>query len=185
MTEFYARLKFLLMMLVISFTGVLLSVYHAWEGNRKMTENTIIILTAAASFISLFAVTIGQIIFYRKDSQTMSDIKNDVSSGNSRLQDRMEHKHELLANEHADIEKIVREIRTRQEQELKLQEKIKDTVPDAEILKEGITKICMENAQLKEQITEMRNEIQQLKETNRKLVKNLKREKNMSQGMER
>ncbi len=161
MTEFHARWLFLFILLIIS-------------------------------FISLFAVTIGQIIFYRKDSQTMSDIKNDVSSGNSRLQDRMDRKQELLtgehgnlSKEHADIEKIVREIRTRQEQELKLQEKIKDTVPDAEILKEGITKICMENAQLKEQITEMRTEIQQLKETNRKMVKNLKRERNMSQGIER
>lgn len=147
------------------------------------------VLTVIVTFAGVIGIVASQIIFYRKDSKVMSDIQNDVSLGNRTLQDKLEHKQELLSGEHKDLSKehkdlsgehkeireIVKEIHTRQEFELKTQEKIRDIVPDAGMLKDGIDKICRENAELRQQVTELKQEMKQLKEQNQKLSRNLQR----------
>lgn len=163
------------------------------------------LLTVIVTFAGVIGIVASQIIFYRKDSKVMSDIQNDVSLGNRTLQDKLEHKQELLSGEHKDlsrehkdlskehkdlsgehkeIREIVKEIHTRQEFELKTQEKIRDIVPDAGMLKDGIDKICRENAALREQVTELKQEMKQLKEQNQKLSRNLQRANENSFDME-
>lgn len=156
------------------------------------------VLTVIVTFAGVIGIVASQIIFYRKDSKVMSDIQNDVSLGNRTLQDKLEHKQELLSGEHKDLSKehkdlsgehkeireIVKEIHTRQEFELKTQEKIRDIVPDAGMLKDGIDKICRENAELRQQVTELKQEMKQLKEQNQKLSRNLQRANENSFDME-
>lgn len=64
----------------------------------------------------------------------------------------------------------VQEIRTRQEQEFELQKRIRDTVPDAEVvIKDGIEKRFGENAQLREEVTRLSKEVSLLNEKNQKM----------------
>lgn len=52
------------------------------------------------------------------------------------------------------------------------------------MLKDGIDKICRENAALREQVIELKQEMKQLKEQNQKLLRNLQRANENSFDME-
>lgn len=108
----------------------------------------------------------------------------------------MEREHNLINEgiecEHKEInEKVlnvvstVQEIRTRQEQEFKLQKRICDTVPDAEAIKDGIETRFRENAQLREAITRIGKEVSLLNEKNQKMRKEIRTERGRSQDFER
>lgn len=161
-----------------------------WEreykgGNSGITEVITEYATLAAAVTALGGIVttvVTQILFYRKDAQTMDEIRNNVISGHERLNDRMDDKekrisaeHGRLSDEHKDIRDIVRDIRLCQEQEMRLREKIRDTVPNAGVIKDGIEKICRENAQLKEEMIGLKHELQQVKEKNQELVRELQR----------
>lgn len=146
-------------------------------GIAFMTQEAadIVALTAAiTSLVGIVAVVISQIVFYRKDSQTMSEIKQDVSDGNIRLSDRLDLKEKNMSAEHNDIRDIVKEIQVKQEFEIKLQEKIRDTVPDAGMIKDGIDKICQENVKLREEISTLKQQIEYLQEKNKELIQSNK-----------
>lgn len=132
------------------------------------------LIAAITSLVGIVAVVISQIVFYRKDSQTMSEIKQDVSDGNIRLSDRLDLKEKNMSAEHNDIRDIVKEIQVKQEFEIKLQEKIRDTVPDAGMIKDGIDKICQENAKLREEISTLKQQIEHLQEKNKELIQSNK-----------
>lgn len=157
-------------------------------GMDKIFANYGTLITIIVTLAGMFGVFAAQIIFYKKDSQTMSEIKSGVSRGS----DQVDHKQEILSGEHrglsrqnAEVRDIVMEIRLNQAQELKLQEKIKDTVPDAGMLKDGIEKICWENAQMKNEIIELRHEIQQLQEKNKEMSQEIRQNRSRSRGMGR
>lgn len=161
-------------------------------GMDKIIANYGTLITTIVTLAGMFGVFAAQLIFYKKDSQTMSEIKSGVSRGGERLHDQVDHKQEVLSGEHkglsrqnAEVRDIVMEIRLNQAQELKLQEKIRDTVPDAGMLKDGIEKICWENAQMKNEIIELRHEIQQLQEKNREMSQEIRQNRRQSRGMER
>lgn len=160
--------------------------YHQCRGESQITmsEKVILVLTAAASFFSLLATVLSQILYYRKDSRTMDEIKSGVSSGNEKLCDRLDTKEKSLAAEHKDIRDIARDIRLYQKQELELQKSIRNTVPDAGMLKDGIEKICMENAQLRTEMAGLKQEMVKLQERNKKLVKQMQRQQYHSQDLE-
>lgn len=160
--------------------------YYQHRGGSQiaMSEKVILILTAVASFFSLLATVLSQIHYYRKDSQTMDEIKSGVSSGNEKLCDRLDAKEKSLAADHKDIRDIARDIRLYQEQELELQKSIRNTVPDAGMLKDGIEKICMENAQLRTEMAGLKQEMVKLQERNKKLVKQMQRRQYHSQDLD-
>lgn len=161
-------------------------IYSCYYNNRgkDMTENIIILLTALTAIAGLATTIISQILFYRKDSKSIEEVKTGVSLGNKNLHDQIENRQENLIRDHKEINEIVREIRTRQEQELKLQEKIMDAVPDEEFLKAGIDKICRENVALKDEIRNLQHQVAKLEEQNRKLVKTIKKERTRTEELE-
>ena len=163
--------------LVMSSVNMLLYIYYKRGEVFTMSEKIILVLTAVASFLGFFSVVITQFLYYRKDSKTMDEIKNSLSLGHERLNDRMERGKESSTKEHGEIRDIVRDISLRQDQELELQKKIRDTVPDAGVLKDGIEKICRDNATLRTEVTGLKKEIAQLREKNQKLVKSIRRER--------
>ncbi len=160
--------------------------YYQYRGESQITmsEKVILLLTAVASFFSLLATVLSQILYYRKDSRTMDEIKSGVSSGNAKLCDRLDTEEKSLAADHKDIRDIARDIRLYQEQELELQKSIRNTVPDAGMLKDGIEKICMENAQLRTEMAGLKQEMVKLQERNKKLVKQMQRQQYHSQDLE-
>lgn len=160
--------------------------YYQYRGESQITmsEKVILLLTAVASFFSLLAMALSQILYYRKDSRTMDEIKSGVSSGNEKLCDRLDTKEKSLAADHRDIRDIARDIRFYQEQELELQKSIWDTVQDTGMLKDGIEKICMQNAQLKTEMEGLKQEMNKLQEGNKKLVKQMQRQQYYSPDLE-
>lgn len=138
--------------------------------------------TEIAAALAVIGTLVTQCIFYKKDSQTMSDIKQDVTEGHNRLSDKLDGKEQKLSAEHSDIRDIVREIRLRQEQELELQKDIRNAVPDAGMIKEGIDKICWENATLREAVSNLEQQIEHLQQQNKEL---LKKNKQLQKRIER
>ena len=158
----------------------------------KIISDYGVLLTAVVTFAGIIGIVVSQILFFKKDSDGMRELKDDVSAGNIRLNFRIDRKQELLSGEHGrlsqehrDIRDTVREIRIRQEQELRMQEKIKDTVPDAEMIKNGIEKMCQENLRLRDEVHELMQEIQQLKERNKELSQEIQRDMMQNRGRER
>lgn len=148
--------------------------------------------TEIAAVLAVISTLIAQCLFYKKDSQTMSEIKQDVTEGNNRLSDRLDGKEQKLSAEHSDIHNLVKEISVKQEMELRMQEKIKDTIPDAGMIKEGIDKICRDNVKLREEVKDLKNQVEKLQEknvklekSNRKLLKEIEQEKDHSDDFER
>lgn len=147
--------------------------------------------TEIAAVLAVVGTLIAQCFFYRKDSQTMSEIKQDVTEGHNRLSDRLDDKekdicaeHRLRAAEHSDIHNLVKEISVKQEMELRMQEKIKDTIPDAGMIKDSIDKICRDNVKLREEVKDLKYQVEKLQEknvklekSNRKLLKEIEQEK--------
>lgn len=139
-----------------------------------MTQQILDFSTVAAAIVALAGVVttvISQILFYRKDSQTMSEIKQMLEHGNESLSGRMETNQKEVTGEHRDIRDIVRDIHLKQEQELEIQKKIQDTIPDAGMIKDGIDRICAENVELKNEVNGLKMEVVKLQERNKELSK--------------
>lgn len=175
-------------MLIIYYTLVIWCLYMLYsegiyyEGeNAYMTQETSNLSELIASLVTIGGIlTIfgTQIFFYRKDSQTMGEIKDNLTSGNDKLENRIDsqrgilsHEHDKLSEQQQDIRDIVRDIRLKQEQELEIQKKIQDTVPDAGMIKDGIDRICAENAELKNEVNGLKMEVVKLQEKNKELLK--------------
>lgn len=160
--------------------------YYQYRGESQITmsEKVILVLTAVASLFSLLVTVLSQIHYYQRRFKTMDEIKSGVINGNERLIDRLDLEEKSLATEHKDIRDIARDIRFYQEQELELQKSIWDTVQDTGMLKDGIEKICMQNAQLKTEMEGLKQEMNKLQEGNKKLVKQMQRQQYYSQDLE-
>lgn len=182
---------------IACFTTVIVICIYYNSGGNGMVGIMGEIIAAIVAAAGIATTVISQILFYKKDSRTMDEIKRNIASGherlenqnerlenqNEKLQSQLNHKqeyltaeHKELSRDHREIKEVVNEIRTKQEHEIRLQEKLRDIVPDAGMLKDGIEKICRENAQLRTDMSNLQDEIKRLQERNQKLTKAIKKQ---------